>query len=208
MIDTVVVGWGCPRAGTTFLQRALQRLGGCFSFKLAEYVKMHPGNSTSGLIDIVALLGDCKKVVLVRIVRHPMETVESYLAARLPKADRKRSMGIARNADRQIQGNIKRESESFAQQRVLLRENPKVKLVVVKYEDLMTAKGQAQFVKDLQPYSNPKAFADFLATFGKKPVRWGRLEMGMAGQKVSTPEERDYFLRGLRPTIKREGYAI
>jgi hypothetical protein len=194
-----VIGFGCPRSGTTFLAHVLSGLKGSWSTKLTENTAMHPCQSTRGLLDLADLAGS-KPVALVRIVRNPLEVADSFLAARMGGG-----MGLARNTDRDIALWIRGESESVAMQRPLLLERPNVHWLEVRYEDLAAKPGRRAFIEDMRSYGADAVFRDRLDEFGKNPIRPGRLSAGV--ERAATDDEAAYFRRTLRCVMDREGYV-
>ncbi len=188
--DQVVVGFGCPRAGTTFLGKCLEHLKAP-AWKLSENVAMHPCNSTRGLLDLEEWFG-AKRLVLIRIARDPLEIVESFLAARQMRT---KNPGIARKTDREVVAYIRSESESVAMQAVVLR----APLVTIRYEELRSG-----VVRGMPEVPGARSFVAALANAGQDSVRVGRMSEGLG--RVSTDEERAYFESRLRRVRDREGY--
>ena len=203
MTNTVVIAFGCPRAGTTFLQKAVEGLSGAFAFKMAEWTPLHPCKSDRGLLDISRLFST-RELILVRIYRDPLEIAESFLAARTKKAGDK-FLGIARHTDREVSKYICDESENVFRQKALLRERKNTRLIEVRYESLATSEGRKKFTAALAPFSRGEGFRKTLDTFGKRPVRAGRMTLGLG--RVSTKNERLYFESRLKEVRKREGYV-
>ncbi len=103
MKDAMVFGFGCPRGGTTYLRELLAQSDDYQSVKIPEWSMMHPCNSAEGLIDLVKVFGDRFRVVLVQVVRHPMDIVRSFYFAR----ETDPHSGLAQNSDRDIIGFIR-----------------------------------------------------------------------------------------------------
>lgn len=207
MTKLAVVSFGCPRSGTTFLFSCLQSLPSAFVTKLPEWAGLHPCQSSTGLLQLADVVTSGRRLVLVRIKRNPMDIVESFLAARRPEFG-DGGAGIARHTDREIVAFVRTESTSLTKQRVLIGEKRHVRLVEVKYEDLARPDGQAAFISRIRKATSLKGVEDLkraLQTFGKKPVRKGRLSTGIG--RSSTAEQRSYFRSRLSATMEREGYV-
>ena len=55
-VDAVLVNYGCPRSGTTWMAKVLAAVDDVFSFKLAEGRVLHPCQSENGLIELSKIL--------------------------------------------------------------------------------------------------------------------------------------------------------
>lgn len=204
----IAIGFGCPRSGTTFLHHCLQALEPkVLVVKLTEGRALHPAQSRDGLLELARLLKD-HRLLLARSVRHPLDVVESFLAARKGPL-RQKMLGIARNDDGEVAHWIREESRSVLVQRPLLAEQKHCTFLQVRDREMATAKGRDRIAQ--QVGKSLKADAAALARFrarldeyGTKPVRPGRLMAGLG--RVSTDEERAYFETRLAAIVAREGY--
>jgi len=214
-VDTVVVNYGCPRSGTTFMRNVLGRLQGVFAFKLAEGRHLHPYKNPDGLVDLHRMLRH-RRLVLIRTVRHPLEIAESFAALRDPQLHEVDGapMNLAKFRDPKAVEFIRIESENTALQRAALLE-PEHKheglwFIEIRYEDLADAKKRARFVRQVTdplptPEKNHEILARALTEFGTKPIRRGRLRAGLG--RITTPQRRAWFREQLKDVIEREGYA-
>ena len=207
---TVVISFGCPRSGTTFLARCLSPLLGVFAFHLPDGGKLHPCKSREGLIQLDALFWS-HRAIFVRIYRSPLDIVESFLALRELKPD----IARARDSDQRIIRWITNEHANVAEQRPVLRTHQKNwephHLVEVKYEALAGDKGRRAFAETLgallpRRRANQQRLLDQLETFGDKPANLGKLKARMSGS-VMTPRQRAYFTEHLRYIIEAGGYV-
>lgn len=208
MSRAIVVSFGCPRSGTTFVHVALRALEpDAVVVKLSETNGLHPAQSRDGLITLARLLRG-HRLLLVRTVRDPAEIVESFLAARTPAGLAAGMDGLARNSDADVCRWVREESESWSAQRRLVQEERHAHFVEVRYEDLADPKARETLVADVAESigsaGRAEVFLARLEEFGGRPTRNGRLSLGLA--RVSTDAERAYFARALRATSLREGY--
>ncbi len=212
---TIIISFGCPRSGTTFLARCLSPLLGVFAFHLPDGAKLHPSKSKEGLIQLDALFWN-HRVVWVRIYRSPLDIVESFLALRQLKPD----VARARDPDAQIVRWIKTEHLHVAEQRSVLRTHQdnweRHHLVEVKYEALANERGRQVFADRLgnllpRRRANQERLLDQLGTFGSKPANLGKLKARKKGIRVEgplmTPEQREYFTTELWPIMEAGGYV-
>lgn len=211
-VTQCVVGFGCPRAGTTFLRTAIERMTGLLAFKMNEHSALHPCNSRTGLLDLAKTLHQ-KRFAYVRIKRHPREIVESFLYARHPDAE-PHLRGIARNTDERIVEWIVSESEAVAAQRgaTIPGTHRRLAMVEVRYEDLgdrlyrvdVGARLKYTGAVDTRQASE---FVAGLDRFGKRAARHGRLAGGVAGESFMSTAEDAWFGDRLAAVCEREGYT-
>jgi len=212
---TVIISFGCPRSGTTFLARCLSSLVGVFAFHFPDGAKLHPTKHNDGLIQLDALFWH-HRTIWVRIVRHPLDIAESFLALRMVTPEGAR----AKDSDPQIVRWIVNEHKHVRVQRKLLQlQDPAWEphhLIEVRYEDLAQAKGREAFAEELTALlprrdANPKILLDELATFGVKPANMGKLRAirmdKLEKGPVMTPTERVYFEKELATVIIEGGYG-
>ena len=222
IMSKIIISFGCPRSGTTFMWTATRALAAdALVLRIPETQKSHPVRSRSGLLDLVKALifpsRSMHQVLLIRTVRHPLDIVESFLAARLPNAPKGLS-SQAQALDSTIRKYIQEESASWAVQRPrLLAQEPdklprqgkknNIEVLEARYDREAIAALWDPVSRFLGPGADRslEAFRAALGTFNKKPVRAGRLGLGLG--RISTPEERDYWTNELAEVIEREGYS-
>jgi len=198
---TAVVSFGCPRSGTTFLDRCLNALHDVAVLRIPDGSQLHPSKSAQGLIAVSGLLFN-HHVVFVRIVRDPMAVVDSFLALRqiAPRAAR------ARDSNARIVEWIVNERRNvplqIPQLLVARRGWGTRSFVEVRYEDLADEEARAQFVDELvatlpDPPLNCARLLAALAQYGREPVIGGKLREGIISE-VMTQRERTYFTEHLR----------
>jgi len=215
-MSVIILPFGAPRSGTTFLDRALHQIKGAVVSRFREPMFFHPAKSKTGMLGLAQVFAE-HHLVFVRIVRHPIEVAESFVAARTVL---KLSDGLARNSDKSIVEWIACEAENFWAQMRFMR-NPeggwaKVpwRVVQVRFEDLGSPAGRASFVwwlRDALPSGfDLKPVVRYIEKNWGKPeraVRPGRLSAGVQ-ESVLTPEQRKFFERELAWTAELNGYDI
>ena len=218
-IKTIVINYGSPRSGTTFLSHVFDQLSdSVLAFKLTEARILHPCQSEDGLIELHTLLRK-KHVVLVRTVRHPMEVAESFLALQNPATwppDAKRP-GLANFTNARFAGFVTRESENTALQRPALLapdyRHRGLSFIEIRYEDLADGAGQEEFARLVaeklpEPDTNFQILVDALRDYGENPVGVGRLFAGGGVVEPMGERERSWFAARLAGVAEREGYLI
>lgn len=211
-VETIVVAFGAPRSGTTFLRTCVEALRDPFAFKLNEHAAFHPCRSDSGLLDLEKALHQ-KRVAFVRIVRDPLEIARSFVFARREEASRLLG-GIGRNSDERVVEWIRSESRSVAAQRgarLRGRAGGTLRILEIRYERLAERAYREEVADRLRATNvidddDRKRFFVALGNFGRKPARAGRLSFGFDGDPLSK-KERDFFERALADVRKAEGYA-
>lgn len=211
MRSRAVVGFGCPRSGTTFLQKALRSLRGVYTAKLVEHAKIHPCHSENGLINLAGNLRS-PGVTFVRIVRHPIEVADSFVATRSSELTDLTGT-IPKYSDDVIVRWITSESENSTAQRPWFGqgETHGSRWVEVRYENLATEEGQTLFVeavcRDLtEPEENAARLSKALEAFGDpdEAANYGRLSHGV--DWAMNDEQAAWFLEKLASVMEREGY--
>ncbi len=210
MRHTTIVSFGCPRSGTTWLYRCLSALHGIVSLRIPDGAKLHPSKTPDGLISLAATLYD-RDVVFVRIIRSPLDIVDSFLALR------KLTPGAARANDtneRIVRWIVSEHVNMAMQRRTLIKPQElwgRHSVVELRYEDMASAEGREAFVNEIVPLLPDSAvnrvrLLGELETFGNRPYAiFGKLKAGLDGP-VMTPEERAYFAEQLHDVIEETGY--
>ena len=73
----IVINYGCPRSGTSFVDNMLEAGTGYFHTKLREFDHLHPVNSDDGLWNLASVFSK-RFLLFVRIVRNPIDIFESW----------------------------------------------------------------------------------------------------------------------------------
>ena len=203
MTNTIIINFGAPRSGTTFMQLCLKRLDNIITLKLPEMRSFHPCKSKTGLLELARWLKwSHLDLTMVRTIRHPLELVESFEAARFHPDLRDRVGGLAKNTDANVCRWIRSESENYHDQAEALRELCRV--VEVRYEALADKEQAKQYARQI--YGNKdQVLIEAFDGFGGTAVRSGRLMFGIG--KVLTDDRRAWFEKELWDVIQREGYA-
>jgi len=212
----LIVAFGCPRSGTTFLLRALETLGALnvHVLRASEFWKCHPCRSDLGLVGLAQLFHE-HQIVFVRIKRHPLDVARSFMAVR--KGLVRMGGGLGLNTPERVSQWIHQESEGFWKQVELVQSWPKdaktkfpFRVLEIKYEHLGIGSVLHQYSLWLNSnlHINPYPFEDFVASNWKKPKKAaiaGRLRSGVSNE-VLTPDELQFFRRELKDVCEREGY--
>ena len=92
----VLFSFGCPRSGTTFIERCIWKLQNVVARKVSEAMTMHPYNSMLGIVDLSWLFKS--EAMFIQTIRNHRDIIESFYAAKeyFPLT------GIARNTDYEI----------------------------------------------------------------------------------------------------------
>jgi len=199
-----VITYGCPRAGTTYLNSIFQKGGGIDAYKLPEWADLHPCRSSDGLLKLGQLYG--QDLIVVRIVRDPLEIARSFHFARTVSVDHDKLHGIASNNDAQIIRFIEAESRNTHHQLDCLDRYPwnawKFRFTTVHYSHLYNLGALAEWfdaktIKAMQKYIGETVAIPSCA------VRDGRLGR-RADDFELTDSQRDTFRLALKDVIQRE----
>lgn len=200
----IIVSFGAPRSGTTFMRHCLKAMANVFVTKLPEGRVLHPCISPDGLIELSHWLQH-ENLTLVRTVRHPVEIAASFVALRRPELAAG-TPNLAGKSDDWIVERLRSESQNVAAQHEFLRsEYPHHRFIEISYEGLAVEAHREEFAATITKGVNRRKLREALATFGTKPVHQGRLSEGLGD--VLTPAQRAWFTSCLRPVIEREGYT-
>jgi len=214
----IVLPFGAPRSGTTFLHRAfLLKVKDVFvPDKFRESYAFHPCRSNRGLMGLAQLFVK-QHLVFVRILRHPMSCVESFVATR--KHVRIRG-SLSLNDDEAVVRWLNDETRNFHHQMRYMKEAKggwetiPWRVVQVKYESLFDPRGVRKFIKRLakvlpESVSLKSLECHINKNFGVPTAAAiaGRLESGI-DFSVLTPVQRQFFVEELRSTAAMNGYDI
>lgn len=180
MSNRIIICYGVPRSGTTYLLKLLENSEHKV-YKLPETVINHPCNSDYGLTSSKKLLGD--DVEFVRIHRSPTEIFKSFVAARMIVSESGMDAmdGIANNTDEHIIKMILHEANnSRIQYRLGLD------IVNLDYANMNPTVLENKFGVDVANYH--------ANNFKVNPVRGGRLSYGV---EVDLTSEQKQLLSGI-----------
>lgn len=214
MGNSHIVTFGCPRAGTSYIQKALTYVPAVHVYKLREDNPLHPSKSNMGLIGLARMITD--HLVFVRIKRNPMEIVESFVATRSAV----RVGGTLHlNTDEKIVEWVVSESEGTHYQRQSVEYGSrkgqiKWRFVEVRYESLVTEQGVSSFCNEVYGHipeaCSLEAMKQYiLKSFGNRraSVMAGRLSQGVV-DSVLSEEQKVFFKERLAAVAIIEGYSL
>ena len=204
----IVFSYGVPRSGGTFLKELLDQGQGYAHRKINEFGPLHPIASENGLLGLMSVVGK-NKPIIVRILRHPLEIVESMYALRLPEAG---VGGIAKAEDSEIMEWVRWEhANTVAQKRAMEKVGWLERFVEVRYHDFSDEGARDAFIGRLvdllpDPDFNRAAFRSFIESHWRRhSVRRGRMEMGITESVVPSSRKR-WFASQLRGEIEADGW--
>ena len=189
-MSTVVFSFGCPRSGTTFIQRMLQEGSGYIYSKIQEGRILHPINSAEGLLEIEYLFSG-HNVVFVRSKRDPVKIFESFYHQReIPE------IYPVREPDRNIYMYIAKEASNFALQAPFLR----TPVIEINFDMLGNEHYAALVATTLLkrlPNGTGDTFRPFIKRmYMKESVRPGKLSEGVPDKKYIS-DKKEWEIRGV-----------
>ncbi len=226
----IVFSYGCPRTGTTFMQKMIAQGKGYIPAYIREYDTMHPCNGSWGLF----LLARCLKNSLplfVRTIRNPIDIFESFytvnhLGLMTEKIEDETIYSMileeSKNSALLSEGMVSKDSESIVwkdiqgypaqHDGISSASNSRPEIITVKYEELGDAEARLVFLTKLisrleMGQENLDIFLKYIEdTFMKISVRIGRLKTGVTG--LVPPEKREEIKDRLRDVFIVEGYNV
>jgi len=212
----VVVSFGCPHSGTTYMMKLLERGKGYLYFPLREiHEDIHPATSKTGLLTLIKFFNYAGyDHLFVRTKRDPLDIFESFYAKKYYNK---------KNLDEKIYDFIFNESLNVYDQKQSFKKcvkegrikylGKRFNLVEVKYEDLYDVNKQRRFIQEIVSYLSERKMNQSLLlsylnnTFGKKSkaIRKGKLSMGIEKNLVSEAKRKE-IRKKLKEVFKREGY--
>lgn len=203
----LVLSYGCPRTGTTFMWKLLMQCVGIITVKISEHNIIHPALTDDGLFAINHLFKS-QYPLFVRTTRNPIEIFESiYL---------REAAGQRRIPDRVIYKWIRNESANTKHQ---FARKHGLRTITVRYESLFTDEGRTQFLDELVAHlpdsRNQYAVLTkyYQKIFNKISVRGGRLSIRQSGnvelaeKQFVDAEKRAEIVENLKDVFIAEGYA-
>lgn len=188
-----VFTFGCPHSGTTYLWKMIDEIfrpaiakNEVVVTRIKEANFVHPCRSTEGLIGLSQLLDGS---LFIRIVRDPVEIVESFYAKRDARS-KNPFRGV--NDDDRIIEFIESERINVDRQIRFAKEHDiPFRLIEVSYEQLGTGTGKRDFadalVKEIPVV--PNLFSETVGylkkTWNVVPAREGRLSLGITERLAS-----------------------
>ena len=214
-LPPVVISFGCPRSGTTFIC-ALLVMGEGYSYGLLDETRlMHPVNSPIGLLELATIFRT-QRVIFVRAVRHPLEIAESccFLRREGGEGEGGPTTYAGRQTDQQIVTIIRKEYDGFAGQAAkVLSAGAKLQyppvIIQARLEEF-AVQPHPMFagLLPLLPDNEANAALPTIAAerYGTVPSRWGRLKANVGA--VMTTEQRAWFADTLGDVITAQGYTV
>jgi hypothetical protein len=205
-MNNIVISFGCPRSGTTFIEAWLENRRAFLYQKLREGDMLHPCQSEDGLIRLAQLFRR-QNLIFVRTKRSYREIIDSFFAARLPGA--KNAKGIGANSNERIIKFIVDEELNYQKQKAELatiREIP-FRIVELNYNkmhdspyQLETAMRIAKHLpRNIRLKTQEEIQRWLILNFGKNPVREGKLSHKI--KKQVAPED---IMQGMLAEIESQ----
>jgi hypothetical protein len=168
-MDSIILNYGCPRTGTTFVNQMLSRGVGLIAGKIAEGHSYHPIHSDHGLLNLSYTFQRCN-LVFVRTIRDPIKIFESFYHAR------KVQMG---NLGKVGDDSIKRMIES--EEINTLKQSREIIIVTLDFNRMQEHSYISEKIHDIckntnNPQKNTKTYMEFIEEkYNKVPIRQGIL---------------------------------
>lgn len=202
----VIIAFGVPRSGTTFVQRWIYALkpSVAHTIKLQEGCYLHPKNSDDGLKHLRHFYAN-RKVLFIWIQRNPIGVFQSLYAAKKTQAERLKEVipadmkgvsGIAKKDAPDYFEYIDRTFKNAQKQigKPCVADGPTVDVLKVEFEKLGRKRYQKQICNAIAqklslPHHAEKTLFNFLKNnYNINPVRSGALSYGIRNQVELPPE--------------------
>lgn len=198
-----IFSFGCPRSGTTYLQKSiLIGLQGSHVHyrKIPEWHGTHPCVSNNGLVSLQLLLDN---VLFIRIVRNPIDIMESFYAT---KQEKYKDLNFVKN-DRVFLQLIINEEHNFKLQLRNINwrcQQGKTKVLVLPYEKINTEHYSKLLVKTVNAHIgfeakdkaieqlNTESMLKGISNFRKKANNHGKLELGITKSLIPEDKKKEY----------------
>jgi len=196
MKGTVILNYGCPRSGTTFIWFLLRAGTGYTYGKIGENDPCHPCNSGTGLLHIKKTFRDYN-VVFIRTVRNPIQIFESFR-----HAHKTNDGEIGKKADIEIKRYIQNEERNTKEQA------GKVRILTVKFDmlsnDSYVEKVMTTFKKHFpNAEHNTNILRKYIhKNFNHFPVRPGKLQSGVKDRQYLSETERQEIMQWYKESVK------
>jgi hypothetical protein len=208
----MVIVYGCPRAGTTWLTKIFLHNAKNYEIeRMGHWCPLHPCQSDNGLIGIARLL-TVRRLAIVRIIRNPIQVIYSWRYTQ-QHAEDEMNCGIACYDDKRFLSvivnehwNTKRQLEQIQKEGWWKRPH-KVSFLRVSYEDLLDGGRDLIFQFKRLRWPDADLLKGSIDRFHRNPVRHGRMEDGKAKEPIIDDEALGWFLdRGVREVQSDMGY--
>jgi hypothetical protein len=192
-----IITFGFPRSGTTFLTDVFGRGEGYINKWLTNGNPLHPMFSDTGLVSLKHLLGD---VLFLRIIRNPIDILESW------EAVRKYNEEVPKMYTNEIFFRMIFDHDSFKKQR------DKINCIELKYEDLGDALKSTMLINKINDFvgvDNTDVLEKLYSEYKVKPVdkNHGKLSMGKENEILIPLDKRYYYYKMLERIFVENGYA-
>jgi hypothetical protein len=168
-MNSIILNYGCPRTGTTFVNQMLSQGIDVVTGKIAEGHSYHPIRSDHGLIDLSYTFQRCN-LVFVRTIRDPISIFESFYHAR------KVQMGnLGKVEDDSIKQMIELEETNTTEQ------SKDTAIVTIDFNRMQEHPYISEKINEIckntnNPKKNTKIYLDFIEKkYNKVPIRQGIL---------------------------------
>jgi len=165
----IILNYGCPRTGTTFINRMLGKGVDLIAGKIAEGHSYHPIKSKCGLLNLCYTFQSCD-LLFVRTVRDPINIFESFYHAKKMKIE-----GLDGQNDESIKRIIELEETNTRIQSEGLR------LVTIDFDKMGDIDYSKEKILEIcshtkDPARNSEIYLNFIRErYNKLPIRQGRL---------------------------------
>lgn len=229
-MSKIVFSYGCPRTGTTFMQKMLAQGKGYIPVYIREYDTLHPCNSSWGLLLLARCL--CKSApIFVRTIRNPHDIFDSFytlnhLGRMAEKIEDETIYSLiwkeSKNSALQAEGLVTKEAKPIVWRDIQgypvqskaagVTDGLRPKIITVRYEDLADTKARLVFLEELTSslklgQENHKIFLKYIEdVFLKVSVRVGRLKSGITN--LVPPEKHREIKRRLKDIFVMGGYDV
>jgi hypothetical protein len=168
-MDSIILNYGCPRTGTTFVNQMLSQGIELITGKIAEGHSYHPIKSNHGLMDLKYTF-QRYNLVFVRTIRDPISIFESFYHAR------KVQMGnLGKVEDDSIKKMIELEKINTVAQ------SKYITIVTLDFNEMQKYSYISEKINEIcrntnNPKKNSKIYLDFIEKkYNKIPIRQGIL---------------------------------
>lgn len=209
--ELFIFSYGAPRSGTTFIQYVLNQGRGYYYNKLKEQYKLHPCNSSDGLIQLQqAITGMNQDVVFIRTYRHPFKIFESFKYARIWEQEKFGADKVGPGV-----GGLSSWTDEFIIDRMLneyrntMAQSKKVKIAEIRYEGLYSKENKQAFINlicDLTYEENREILTHCMSEFSVNSVREGRLKHLNYEDGLLTDGEKDFLYDKLKELFEGGNY--
>ena len=168
-MNTIILNYGCPRTGTTFINEMLSCGRDIVTGKIAEGHSYHPIRSNNGLLNL-SYTFQKNNLVFIRTIRDPISIFKSFYHIRTDN-----ECTLAKVEDESIKEMIKLEEINTTIQ------YDKINLITINFDKMKEYSYISKKISEISEYTKDpqvyrKIYLDFIEEkYDKKPVRKGNL---------------------------------